>query len=138
MKYQNNIYITECDFKKLNNLLETIETSAAKDRVFIEQLRKEIERAQVVSADRISGNIVTINSEVLLQDMSTREEFACRVVFPSDADVDSGRISVLAPVGTALLGYKAGDIVSWKVPSGIRKLKIKEVLYQPESEGDLC
>jgi regulator of nucleoside diphosphate kinase len=59
-----------------------------------------------------------------------------RLVFPSEADFDRGRVSILAPIGTALIGYRVGDTVEWKVPSGRRRLRIEEVLYQPEAAGD--
>jgi regulator of nucleoside diphosphate kinase len=59
-----------------------------------------------------------------------------RLVFPKDADVDAGAISVMAPVGMAILGYAVGDVVEWPVPSGSRRLSIEQVLYQPEAAGD--
>jgi regulator of nucleoside diphosphate kinase len=58
------------------------------------------------------------------------------VVFPSEADSEQGKISILAPVGTALLGYRVGDTVEWKLPGGLRRLKIERILYQPEAAGD--
>ncbi len=58
------------------------------------------------------------------------------LVFPDNSDVTEGKISILAPIGTALLGYKVGDIIEWKVPRGMAKLEVKEILYQPEAAGD--
>jgi len=58
------------------------------------------------------------------------------LVFPSDADLKNGKLSVLAPIGTALLGYRQGDIFNWKVPGGTMKIKVLEILYQPEASGD--
>jgi hypothetical protein len=58
------------------------------------------------------------------------------LVFPTEADSEEGKISVLAPIGTAILGYRQGDTIEWPVPSGVRKLKVEEILYQPESSGD--
>ena len=137
MRNKNNIFITGYDFERLNELIETIEKDSSREQGSIEELKKEIERAEIVSSDKIPGDVMTMNSRVLLKDIDTHEEFPFQIVFPSDADLDAGKISVLAPVGTALLGYKVGDTIEWKVPSGMRKLKIKEMLYQPESEGDL-
>jgi regulator of nucleoside diphosphate kinase len=77
-----------------------------------------------------------MNSQVLLCDIDTLETMTYTLVFPKDADIDSGSISVLAPVGTAILGYRQGDIVEWPVPAGIRRLRIEKVLYQPEAAGD--
>lgn len=137
MQNNHKIYVTQYDYDRLNELLDIIKKDNSKDQGFIVKLRNEINRAKIVSSTKIAGNVVTMNSRVLLQDLNTHHEFSCQVVFPSNADLESGKISVLAPVGTALLGYKVGDIIKWEVPSGVRKLKIKEMLYQPESEGDL-
>ena len=60
----------------------------------------------------------------------------CCLVFPEDSNADQGKISIFAPIGTALLGYKVGDIIEWKVPAGLMKLKVEEILYQPEAAGD--
>jgi regulator of nucleoside diphosphate kinase len=58
------------------------------------------------------------------------------LVFPEDADIDQNRISVLAPIGTAMLGYSVGDTIEWPVPEGLRRIQVKEILYQPEAAGD--
>jgi regulator of nucleoside diphosphate kinase len=76
-----------------------------------------------------------MNSRVRLTDAGTNEEQVYTVVFPSDANVEQRKISVLAPIGTAILGYRVGDMVEWRVPGGIRKLRIEEILYQPEAAG---
>jgi regulator of nucleoside diphosphate kinase len=68
--------------------------------------------------------------------MSKGEEQVYTLVFPRDADTATGKISVLAPIGTAILGYRVGDMIEWQVPAGKRKLKIEEVIYQPEAAGD--
>jgi len=80
--------------------------------------------------------VVTMNSKVILRDLDISEEMNYCLVFPKDADIASGAISVLAPVGTAILGYREGDIVEWPVPSGKRRIRIEKILYQPEAAGD--
>jgi regulator of nucleoside diphosphate kinase len=132
-----NIYITDYDLGRLNELIMFIETDKHGDACSIEQLKREIIRAKIVSPKDISGDIVTMNSRVRLKDTDTQEEMVFKIVFPPEADIEQGKISVLAPVGTALLGYKVGDTISWNVPGGIRRLNIQEILYQPEAEGDL-
>lgn len=74
-----------------------------------------------------------MNSRVRLQDMETGEENIYTLVFPSDADIEQNKISILAPIGTAILGYRAGDRVDWLVPAGKRKVRIQDILYQPEA-----
>ena len=77
-----------------------------------------------------------MNSQVVLSDLETSEDVIYTLVFPSDADIDAGKISVLAPIGTAILGYRVGDVIEWMVPSGKRRIAIKELRYQPEAAGD--
>jgi regulator of nucleoside diphosphate kinase len=58
------------------------------------------------------------------------------LVFPENADLKQGKVSILAPIGTAMLGYEVGDIFEWDVPAGKRRLKVKRIIYQPEASGD--
>jgi regulator of nucleoside diphosphate kinase len=80
--------------------------------------------------------VITLNSTARLVDQQTSEEMVYTLVFPEDADLSRGKISVLAPIGTAMLGYKAGDIFQWDTPGGKRSILVKEILYQPEAYGD--
>ena len=77
-----------------------------------------------------------MRSTVRLRDLDSGKEMIYSLVFPNEADVDEGRISILAPVGTAMIGYRIGDTIEWEVPSGLRRLRVEEVLYQPEASGD--
>jgi regulator of nucleoside diphosphate kinase len=77
-----------------------------------------------------------MNSQVCLLDQDTQKEEMLTLVFPQEANISQGKISVLAPIGTAMLGYRVGEVFRWKVPTGERKLKVKKILYQPEAAGD--
>ncbi len=77
-----------------------------------------------------------MNSKVHLLDLETKEEMTYTLVFPDAADIIAGKISVLAPIGTAMLGYRAGDTFSWEVPAGVRRIEVLAILYQPEASGD--
>ena len=88
----------------------------------------------VVPSD-VPPDVITMRSKVRLKDLGTGEEMVYSLVFPTEAKFDEGRISVLTPVGTAMLGYRRGDTIEWEVPPGVRRLKVEEVLYQPESKG---
>jgi len=99
----------------------------------IEELEVELNRAIIVDTDKIPPDIVTMNSKVYLRDMDTGKDEFYQLVYPEDADIEQNKISILAPIGTAILGYKVGDIIEWKVPAGLRKLKIKKIVYQPEA-----
>ena len=102
----------------------------------IEELGAELNRATVVEIDKIPQDVVTMNSKVCVKDMDTGKDEIYQVVYPEDADIEQNRLSILAPIGTAILGYKVGDVIEWKVPAGLRRLKIKKILYQPEAAKD--
>lgn len=101
-------------------------------------LRAEIERANVVEPNEIPADVVTMNSVARCRNDATGEDMALTLVYPRDADVSSGKVSVLAPVGTALLGLKVGESIDWRVPSGaLLRLRVVGIDYQPEAAGDL-
>ena len=94
-----------------------------------------MDRAEIVLPVDVPVDVVTMNSEVAVRDMDSNKEMTFAVVFPSDADISRQRISILAPMGTAVLGYRVGDTIDWKVPGRTRRLKIERVLFQPEAAG---
>jgi len=131
------IYITEFDLHRLEKMLEVTGTfTTYRGRSDLKELEEEVSRAQVVDSREVPPTVITMNSRVKLRDLDTGEEMVFTLVFPKEADIDRGRISVISPVGTAILGYTEGDTIEWKVPSGIRRIKIEKVLYQPEAAGD--
>jgi len=131
----HEIVVTEFDQTRLRNLLEGVRRRNARDRTHVDDLQAELDRADVVLPVDVPFDVVTMNSEVAVRDMDSNEEMTFAVVFPSAADVNRKRISVLAPIGTAVLGYRVGDTIDWKVPGRTRRLKIERVLFQPEAAG---
>jgi regulator of nucleoside diphosphate kinase len=102
----------------------------------LKELEAELERAVIVDINKIPKDVVTMNSKVCLKDMDTGKDESYHLVYPEDADIEQNKISILAPIGTAIMGYKVGDIIEWQVPAGLRRLKIKKILYQPEAEKE--
>ena len=133
---QRKIFITKFDKERLEELIAVAEEFGNHNRQDLEDLAGELARANVVSSKKVPPDVVTMNSKVVLRDVDTSEEMTYALVFPQNADVDAGAISILAPVGTAILGYTEGDIIEWRVPSGMRRIKIEKILYQPEAAGD--
>ena len=130
------IYITDKDKKRLKQLIRDARAFGSEHEVYLKKLEGELNRAKVVKSKEIPKDLITMNSKVRLKDLDTREEMIYRLVFPDAADPEQNKISILAPIGTALIGYRVGDVIEWKVPAGLRKLKVLEVLYQPEAAGD--
>jgi regulator of nucleoside diphosphate kinase len=129
------IVVTALDQNRLRNLLEGFRRWHARDRAHVDRLEAELDRAEIVLPVDVPYDVVTMNSEVTVRDMDSYEEMTFAVVFPSDADVNRQRISILAPLGTAVLGYRVGDTIEWTVPGRRRRLKIERVLFQPEAAG---
>jgi regulator of nucleoside diphosphate kinase len=137
MSVRDNIYITEFDLTRLKSLIQYAGESWDK-RVLprLEQLDEELDRAEIVRPEEIPPDVITMNSKFRLRDLETGEEVVYTLVFPGKADSRNRKISVLAPIGTAVLGYRVGDVVEWRVPGGIKKFKVDRVLYQPEAALD--
>jgi regulator of nucleoside diphosphate kinase len=130
------IHITQFDLHRLQQLLEDASRTNFRGREDLAGLQAELARADIVAPETVSHNVITMNSTVVLLDLETGDEETYTLVFPETADIAAGRISVLAPIGTAMLGYEVGDTFEWVVPAGKRRLQIKEILYQPEAAGD--
>ena len=130
------IYITDSDKKRLEQLIREARAFGSEHEIYLEKLEGELNRGKVVKSKEIPKDVITMNSKVRLKDLDTREEMIYWLVFPDDADPEQNKISILAPIGTALIGYRVGDVIEWEVPAGLRKLKVLEVLYQPEAAED--
>lgn len=133
---QKHIYITDFDLERLKMLIGEAGRKNSRDSRHLKELEAELDRAVVVGSREIPLDVVTMNSQVVLEDLDSGEVMTLTLVFPPDADADEGRISVLAPIGTAIIGYRKGDVIEWEVPAGTRRLKVKDIPYQPESSGD--
>ncbi len=129
------IHITEFDLKRLRSVIAD-EKALRGSKKHLQGLEEELERAVLVDSRDIPPDVVTMNSRVRLKEMGNGEEMIFQLVFPPDADLAEGKISVLAPIGTAIIGFKVGDVVEWEVPSGPKQFEIEEILYQPEAAGD--
>jgi regulator of nucleoside diphosphate kinase len=131
------IYVTASDRERLLALVEGQRLHGREDVRILEALEEELERALVVDARELPTDVVTLDSRVGLVDLDSGEEMIFTLVLPSRANANEGRISVLAPLGMAVLGYRANDVIEWDVPSGRRKLRVRRVIYQPEAASRL-
>ncbi len=125
------VYITEADMNRLRPLIDRMK----KGRDDLGALQAEMEHARVVAPAAVPADVITMNSRARLRDLETGEEVTYTLVFPSQASIDDGRISVVAPIGTAMLGHRVGDVFEWEVPAGSVRYKVEAVLYQPEAAG---
>jgi len=98
---------------------------------YLAALAGELRRARVVPRSQLPPDVVTMDSTVRLRDLQTGEEETYTLVYPREADIGENKLSVLAPVGTALLGYRVGDVVEWPVPAGVARIRIEDVVARP-------
>jgi len=130
------IYITENDMDRLEELLTVAVKLSVRDFHHLEDLAKELMKAEIVKATDVPSSVVTMNSKVLLNDLERNELKAYVLVFPKEANIEQNKLSVLSPIGTAMLGCRVGHVLKIKTPSGERRLKVEKILYQPEKAGD--
>lgn len=135
MSRKKKIVITAHDHSRLEDIFHSAFVEAFYDKPYLTDLRAEIDAAEIVEAGDLPEGLVTMHSTVRLRDMQTREEEIYTLVYPEEANIAEGKISILAPVGTAILGYRVGDVVRWKVPSGLSRWRIEEVVMQPDRKA---
>ena len=129
MADQLPIYLTQADLDRLFDLVETYSAGPGADR--LQQFERELVRAVVVPRDEIPADIVTMNSRVVFEDETTGERREITLVYPKQADIASGKISVLVPVGTALLGVRIGQSIDWELPNGAKhRYKVVAIPFQ--------
>jgi regulator of nucleoside diphosphate kinase len=133
---EREIYITNFDDQRLKELLKVAKEFKFQDRNDLKKLENELARATIVASRDVPPNVVTMNCKVELLDLDTNKKMTYTLVFPSEADINQGKISILVPIGTAILGYRVGDTVICQVPARQRRIKIQRILYQPEASGD--
>lgn len=130
------IPITDDDLKQLRELIAEAHWNGGRERADLKRLAAELERRVPIASEEVPGNVVTLNSRVRLLDLTTGEPFTCTLVLPSEADIGLYKISILSPIGLAILGRRVGDTVELVVPAGTQRLRIDAMLHRPEAAGD--
>jgi regulator of nucleoside diphosphate kinase len=124
---KRSIVVTEVDARRLRGLLARQNEASTRDQTHLQMLKSELERARVVLSEEAPVDVVKMHSQVRVRDLETGEQSNYTLVFPVEADVSAKRISVLAPLGTALLGFREGDTLEWMMPGGMRRMRIERV-----------
>lgn len=134
MTERPNIIISSRDADRLYALLDSLPRDAFPGKA---ELENELSRAQIVEPEEVPDTIVTMNSTVKFRVESSSEVFSLDLVYPKDMDSSSSKISILAPVGSALLGLSQGDEIEWPKPGGgSLRVRVEEIVYQPERAGE--
>lgn len=131
-----NIYITEHDLQRLKKLLNELSQESRLKDFSIQELEGEMNRALVVSPKEVPENVITMNSRVLMRDVESGKDMTLWLVFPDKMDAVKNPVSILSPLGTAMIGYKVGDVFTWESPTGMQQVEVLDILYQPERVGN--
>jgi regulator of nucleoside diphosphate kinase len=132
---RTELLVTDTDFDRLKHLVESPRYRVS-HAVLIPALREGLDRCRVVETTRVPNEVVTMHSKVRVRDLKTEDAETYTLVYPDGADISQGKLSVLAPLGTALLGVRVGQVVEFLAPGGARRLRVEKILYQPEASGD--
>ncbi|GHE99922.1 nucleoside diphosphate kinase regulator [Thalassotalea profundi] len=134
MDQKPKIIISSLDAERLDNLLDSLGNNQFPGK---DELLTELDRADIVAPEEIPSNIVTMNSTVKFKEVSSGKEFSLTLVYPQEKHENNEIVSILAPVGSALLGLSEGDTIQWPKPGGgLLTVEIIEVIYQPERAGE--
>lgn len=133
---KTDIIITELDYTRLCSIINVSRQKKSTEFKNIEVLGSEIKRAKKIDSKKITPDFITMNSLIEVSDLDTNRVMQLKLVYPNEADFKKGYISVLSPLGSALLGYKIGDTISFEVPKGEKSVRINKILYQPEANGE--
>ncbi len=128
-----SVTISTLDYRRLQELLLVAQQFASPLPAFLRDLEGELQRARVVPPEQVPPYVVTMNSRVKLIDTNTGKEKSYMLVFPCDADLKEGKLSILSDLGVAILGYSVGDTIEWEFPEGRKRIRIDMLGFQPEA-----
>ena len=132
-----NIIVNRLDYIRIQKQIGEAKQNKTIAASEAEKLINELNSATILDPDKIPGDVVTMNSVVKITfvDAGRQQEF--KIVYPNEANLKEKRVSIFSPVATALIGFRVGDLIEWMVPGGLTKIRIDEIIYQPEAAGDL-
>jgi regulator of nucleoside diphosphate kinase len=132
----NNIIVNRLDFVRIQKQISEARQNKTIDASEAEKLLQELNSATVLDPHEIPGDVITMNSVVRISfvDSGIQQEF--KIVYPHESNFREKKVSIFSPIATALIGFRVGDIIEWMVPAGLTKIRINEIVYQPEASGD--
>lgn len=132
----SKLIINSLDYARIKKCISDAKLFKSVSSAEAEKLLKELNAAQIVEPEAIPANVVTMNSIVKLSFLNNNKQIQFQIVYPENANIKENKISIFSPIATALIGYKTGDEIEWIVPAGLTKIRIDEIIYQPEAAGD--
>lgn len=131
----SKIIVNRLDYARIRKCISDAKQFKSISDAESEKLLKELDSAKVVEPEKIPTNVVTMNSIVKLSFLNNNKQVQFQIVYPDMANLKENKISIFSPIATALIGYKVSDEIEWVVPAGLTKIRIDEIIYQPEASG---
>jgi regulator of nucleoside diphosphate kinase len=132
----SKLIINRLDYARIKKCINDAKQFKSLSSEEADKLMNELDSAKIVEPEAIPSNVVTMNSIVKLSFVNNNKQVQFQIVYPDQANVKENRISIFSPIATALIGYKVTDEIEWIVPAGLTKIRIDEIIYQPEAAGD--
>ncbi len=132
----SKIIINRLDYVRIKKSIDDAKQFKSINAAEAEKLINELNAAEIVEPEAIPSNVVTMNSVVKLSFLNNNKQIQFQIVYPQQANIKENKISIFSPIATALIGYKTNDEIEWIVPSGLTRIRIDEIVYQPEASGD--
>lgn len=129
--------ISQLDSDRIRERIAAYKASNGGSTYEVDRLNAEIEKARIVEPAGIPDDVVTMNSILKVTNLTHSKPMTFQLVYPEEADARNGKVSIFAPMGMALLGYRVGDVVEWALAGSKVRIKIESIVYQPEAAGDL-
>ncbi len=131
-----NLIINRLDYARITKSIKDAKHFRSINNKEAEALIQELNSATIVEPEAVPSNVVTMNSIVKIRFVDQNRQVQFQIVYPKDANIKENKISIFSPIATALIGYKVNDEIEWIVPAGLTKIKVEEIIYQPEASGN--
>jgi regulator of nucleoside diphosphate kinase len=132
----NRIILTKTDYSRIQQCIDLAKREKTIGVNEAEKLLQELHSASIVDPSKIPDDVVTMNSIVRIRFINNDKSIQFRIVYPDQSNIKENKISIFSPVATALIGYRVSDEIEWVVPSGLTRIRIDEIVYQPEAAGN--
>ncbi len=132
----SKLIINRLDYARIKKCINDAKQFKSISDSEAEKLMNELDSAKIVEPESVPANVVTMNSIVKLSFLNNNKQVQFQIVYPSQSNIKENKISIFSPIATALIGYKVKDEIEWIVPAGLTKIRIDEIIYQPEAAGD--
>ncbi len=132
----SKLIINKLDYTRIKRWISDAKQHRSINSVDAAKLLEELESAKVVKPENIPAGVVTMNSIVKLSFLNNNSQTQFQIVYPNQANFKEQKLSIFSPIAIALIGYQVNDEIEWLVPSGLTKIRIDEIVYQPEAAGD--